>query len=80
MSVDPNIDYTSHDPEDREELSDDPRIRAAQEQEARLRRALATKDNPLRDGETLRDRLRRSDAEHGEAVDGEATPGGTTQG
>lgn len=65
MSVDPNIDYTSHDPEDREELSDNPRIRAAQEQEARLRRALATKENPLRDGERTIDRLRASRGESG---------------
>ena len=58
MSVDPNIDYSSHDPEDGEELSDDPRIREQQEYEARMRRALATKD-PLRDDESTVERLRR---------------------
>ena len=63
MSVDPNIDYGSHDPSDREELSDDPKIRAAQEQEARMRAALATKENPLRDDETTSERLKRADAE-----------------
>lgn len=63
MSVDPNIDYRSHDPLDGEELSDDPRIRAGQEREARMRAALATKDNPLRDDETMHERLRRIDAE-----------------
>jgi hypothetical protein len=60
MSVDPNIDYSSHDPDDSEELSDDPRIRAAQELEAHIRRALATKENPLRDNESTAQRLRRS--------------------
>lgn len=59
MSVDPNIDYTSHDPEDKEELSDDPRIREAQEYEAKMRRALATKEDPLRDSETTSERLKR---------------------
>ncbi|HIY24309.1 MAG TPA: hypothetical protein H9837_08405 [Candidatus Brachybacterium merdigallinarum] len=63
MSVDPNIDFGSHDPEDREELSDDPRIREVQELEARMRRALATKDDPLSDSETTRERLRRLAAE-----------------
>lgn len=59
MSVDPNIDYSSHDPEDNEELSDDPRIREAQEYEAKMRRALATKEDPLRDSETTSERLKR---------------------
>lgn len=59
MSVDPNIDYSSHDPEDGEELSDDPRIREQQEYEARMRRALATKEDPLRDDESTVERLRR---------------------
>lgn len=59
MSVDPNIDYSSHDPEDKEELSDDPRIREAQEYEAKMRRALATKEDPLRDSETTSERLKR---------------------
>ena len=66
MSVDPNIDYSSHDPEDNEELSDDPRIREAQEYEARMRRALATKENPLRDDETTSERLKRLEREHQE--------------
>lgn len=64
MSVDPNIDYTSHDPEDGEQLSDDPRIREVQEFEARMRRALATKENPLRDTETSAERMARIDREH----------------
>lgn len=59
MSVDPNIDYSSHDPEDNEEPSDDPRIREAQEYEARMRRLLATKEDPLRDSETTSERMRR---------------------
>lgn len=59
MSVDPHADYFSHDPEDREELSDDPRIREQQEYEARMRRALATKEDPLRDDESTSERLRR---------------------
>ena len=59
MSVDPNIDYQSHDPEDREqELSDDPRLREAQLLERRMRDALATKENPLSDGETTSSRLK----------------------
>lgn len=66
MSVDPNIDYSSHDPEDNEELSDDPRIREAQEYEAKMRRALATKENPLRDDETTSERLKRLEREHQE--------------
>lgn len=63
MSVDPNIDYTSHDPEDNEALSDDPRMRELQEREARMRAALATKDNPMRDDESMHDRLKRVDEE-----------------
>lgn len=63
MSVDPHADYFSHDPEDGEELSDDPRIREQQEYEARMRRALATKDDPLRDDESTVERLRRVDRE-----------------
>lgn len=58
MSVDPTIDYESHDPEDREELSDIPEIREMQELEARMRAALATKENPLHDDETTSERLR----------------------
>lgn len=63
MSVDPNIDYHSHDPEDSEELSEDPAIRRAQETERKIRGALATKDKPLRDDETTAERLRRSGEE-----------------
>ncbi|MFC7376743.1 hypothetical protein ACFQS2_14060 [Brachybacterium sp. GCM10030267] len=59
MSVDPNIDHDSHDPEDREESSNDKAIREAEELEARMRRALATKDDPLREGESTPERLRR---------------------
>lgn len=59
MSVDPNIDYTSHDPEDGEQASEDPRIREAQELEERMRRALATKEDPLSDSESTSERLRR---------------------
>ncbi|MFQ6484747.1 hypothetical protein [Brachybacterium epidermidis] len=66
MSVDPNIDYSSHDPKDNEELSDDPRIREAQEYEAKMRRALATKEDPLRDSETTSERLKRLDREERE--------------
>ncbi len=58
MSVDPNIDYHAHDPEDRDEESDDPRLREAQKLEQRMREALATKENPLRDGESTSDRLK----------------------
>lgn len=63
MPVDPHIDYLAHDPEDGEELSDDPRIREAQELEARMRRALATKENPLSDSESTSERLRRLERE-----------------
>ena len=63
MSVDPNIDYTSHDPEDGEQASEDPRIREAQELEERMRRALATKENPLSDSESTSERLRRLERE-----------------
>lgn len=68
MSVDPNIDMDSHDPEDGEELSDDPRIREAQELEARMRRALATKEDPLTDSETTSERLRRLDRERAQGA------------
>lgn len=63
MSVDPNIDMDSHDPGDSEERSEDPRLREAQELEARMRRALATKEDPLTDAETSSERLRRLDRE-----------------
>ena len=63
MPVDPHIDYLAHDTEDGEELSDDPKIREAQELEARMRRALATKENPLSDSESTSERLRRLERE-----------------
>lgn len=59
MTVDPHSDHRAHDPEDGQEQRDDPRIRAAQELEARMRRALATKEDPLHDGESTSERLRR---------------------
>lgn len=73
MSVDPNIDFTSHDPEDGEEISDDPRIREAQELEERMRRALATKEDPLSDGESTSERLRRLERERAEGTEGSAS-------
>ncbi|HEX7351783.1 hypothetical protein [Brachybacterium sp.] len=69
MTVDPHSDYHSHDPEDSSERSEDPAIREAQELEERMRRALATKEDPLRDGESTSERLRRLDAQ---GVDGES--------
>ncbi|MEO2097427.1 MAG: hypothetical protein ABGX90_09830 [Brachybacterium sp.] len=63
MSVDPHIDYTAHDPEDGEEVSSDPKIREAQELEERMRRALATKEDPLSDSESTSERLRRLERE-----------------
>lgn len=63
MSVDPNIDYHAHDPGDDDARSDDPVLREAQELEAKMRRALATKEDPLRDDESTSARLRRLDAE-----------------
>lgn len=69
MPVDPHIDYLAHDPEDGEELSDDPRIREAQELEARMRRALATKENPLSDSESTSERLRRLEREGAPSAD-----------
>lgn len=65
MSVDPNIDYTSHDPEDDAPASQDPAIQEAQELEAKMRRALATKEDPLRDDESTSERLRRLESESG---------------
>ncbi|GAA1293437.1 MULTISPECIES: hypothetical protein [Brachybacterium] len=59
MSVDPNVDHHAHDPEDEDQPSDDPTIREAQELEAKMRRALATKEDPLRDDESTSERLRR---------------------
>lgn len=72
MSVDPNIDYSSHDPEDTEQLSEDPRIREAQEYEARMRRLLATKEDPLRDSESTTERIRRLAAEKHQRGEGDA--------
>ena len=72
MPVDPHIDYLAHDPEDGEELSSDPRIREAQELEARMRRALATKENPLSDSESTSERLRRLEREAAEGTGGDA--------
>lgn len=69
MSVDPNIDFTSHDPEDGEEPSNDPRIREAQELEERMRRALATKEDPLSDDESTSERLRRLEREGAESTE-----------
>jgi hypothetical protein len=63
MTVDPHIDYESHDPDDEEELSENPDIRAAQEYEARIRKVLATKDNPLSDGDSTAARMRKLDQE-----------------
>ena len=62
MSVDPNIDHQAHDPEDSERPAEDPELREAQELEARMRRALAAKEDPLRDGESTSERLRRLEA------------------
>ena len=72
MPVDPHIDYLAHDPEDGEELSSDPRIREAQELEARMRRALATKENPLSDSESTSERLRRLEREAAEGTSDDA--------
>ena len=74
MSVDPNIDYHSHDPEDGEQPAEDPRIREAEEIEARMRRALATKENPLSDSESTSERLRRLEREAAEGT-GDDAPG-----
>lgn len=63
MSVDPHSDYHSHDPEDADAVSDDPVVREAQELEKRMRRALATKEDPLRDDESTSERLRRLEDE-----------------
>ena len=81
MSVDPHADYFSHDPEDGEELSDDPRIREQQEYEARMRRALATKDDPLRDDESTSERLRRlAREEQDRSEQGDSEQGDSEQG
>lgn len=69
MPVDPHIDYLAHDPEDGEEHSDNPAIREAQELEARMRRALATKENPMSDSESTSERLRRLERESAESAE-----------
>ncbi|MGY5764870.1 hypothetical protein ACXET9_06700 [Brachybacterium sp. DNPG3] len=64
MTVDPSIDYGSHDPHDDDEpLSENPAIREAQLLERRMRRALATKDDPMHDDESTVARMRRQAAE-----------------
>lgn len=63
MSVDPHIDHQAHDPEDGGTSSEDSALREAEQLEARMRRALATKDDPLRDDESTSERLRRLEAE-----------------
>lgn len=78
MSVDPNIDHQAHDPEDGEQPSQDPRIREAQELEERMRRALATKEDPLRDDESTSERLRRLESAAAEANAGSGTSTGST--
>ena len=80
MSVDPNIDYASHDPEDREGMSENPAIREAQELEARMRRALATKEDPLRDDESTVERLRRLAAQDSDADDADAADAAHAEG
>ena len=72
MPVDPHIDYLARGPEHGEELSSDPRIREAQELEARMRRALATKENPLSDSESTSERLRRLEREAAEGTGDDA--------
>ncbi|MDN5900255.1 MAG: hypothetical protein L0H74_09325 [Brachybacterium sp.] len=75
MPVDPNIEPHAHDPQDGEQPAEDARIREAQELEARMRRALATKEDPLRDDESTSERLRRLDAEaSSDAADGGPSP------
>lgn len=75
MSVDPNIEPHAHDPQDGEQQAEDTRIREAQELEARMRRALATKEDPLRDDESTSERLRRLEAAASAgAADGEPSP------
>ncbi|APX32261.1 hypothetical protein BH708_05455 [Brachybacterium sp. P6-10-X1] len=69
MSVDPHVDYHAHDPEDDDQPSDDPTVREAQELEQRMRRALATKEDPLRDDESTSERLRRLESEDPEPTE-----------
>lgn len=81
MSVDPNIDYSSHDPHDGDELSDDPRVREAQLLERKMRAALATKENPLSDGESTSERLKAASrrVEGRDAEAGPETPAGSAE-
>lgn len=67
MSVDPHIDYGSHDPSDRGDRAEDPALREAQELEERMRRMLATKEDPMHDDESTVERMRRQAAEAKEA-------------
>lgn len=75
MSIDPNIDYNAHDPEDGEAMSSDPRIREVQELEKKMREALATKDNPLRDDESTSDRLHRAGFDEPASAEGDPRGG-----
>ncbi|WP_394214170.1 hypothetical protein [Brachybacterium vulturis] len=59
MSLDPHSDTHTFGPEDGAQQPVDPKLREAQELEARMRRALATKEDPLHDDESTSERLRR---------------------
>lgn len=67
MSVDPNSDHHPDDSEGGEQPSQDPQIRETEELEARMRRALATKKDPLRDDESTSERLRRLENADGDS-------------
>lgn len=71
MSVDPHNNDRSAGQESAQQHADDPRVREALELEERMRRALATKEDPLRDDESSSERLRRLDREQ-EGADGPA--------
>lgn len=71
MSVDPHSDLHTSGPEDGAQPSEDPRIREAQELEARMRRALATKEDPLHDDESTSERLRRLESDGTDEGEGE---------
>lgn len=74
MTVDPHSDAASPTPGSDEESIEEARLREAQELEERMRRALATKEDPLRDSETTSERLRRLEREHAEGgAGGEGT-------
>lgn len=60
MTFDPRND---HPHEDQPDPSDNPEIRKLEELEERMRKALATKENPMSDSERTIDRLRRADSE-----------------